>query len=68
MANWRFVQMLHADPATLRACQGEGQGQAPLYLQLPFQLGKEGRKGGEVYGGAVLRWLLSAFDADLWRT
>lgn len=42
--------MLHADPATLRACQeqGQGQGQAPLYLQLPFQLGKE-----EAYGGGA---------------
>lgn len=61
--------MLHADPATLRACQEQGQGPAPLYLQLPFQLGKEGREEGrEVYGGALLRWLLSAFDADLWRT
>lgn len=58
MANWRFVQMLHADPAPLCACQG----QAPLYLQLPFQLARG--RGTR----AELRWLLSAFDADLWRT
>lgn len=52
MANWRFVQMLHAD------------------LQLHFAPGLGHLVPAGIVGRrrAELRWLLSAFDADLWGT